>query len=86
LDYPNYEVNHPRDPFERNLHSRRRRRQDECFGLPNSKGIASIVFGILIIFWGLSIYLDWEFNIMAFIAIIFGTLVVVGAVYKLRQK
>ncbi len=62
-----------------------RRERDECFGLPNSGAIAGIVFGILIIFWGLSLFFGWELNIMAFIAVIFGTLIVAGAIYKLAR-
>lgn len=62
-----------------------RRERDECFGLPNSGAIAGIVFGILIIFWGLSLFFGWELNIMAFIAVIFGTLIVAGAICKLTR-
>jgi len=62
-----------------------RRERDECFGLPNSRAIAGIVFGILIIFWGLSLFFGWELNIMALIAVIFGTLIVAGAIYKLTR-
>jgi amino acid transporter len=63
-----------------------RRERDECFGLPNSGAIAGIVFGILIIIWGLSALLGWEINLMAFIVIIFGTLIVAGAIYTLTRK
>ncbi|MDH5439575.1 MAG: hypothetical protein OEZ48_03450 [Candidatus Bathyarchaeota archaeon] len=63
-----------------------RRERDECFGLPNSGAIAGIVFGILIIMWGLSTLFGWEINIMAFIVIIFGTLIVAGAIYRLTRR
>lgn len=62
-----------------------RRERDECFGLPNSGAIAGIVFGILIIMWGLSTLFGWEINIMAFIVIIFGALIVAGAIYRLTR-
>ena len=65
--------------------SRERRQRDECFGLPNSGAIAGAVFGLLIILWGLSIIFGWEFNLMALIAVIFGTLIVAGAIYGLRR-
>ncbi|MFB0504502.1 MAG: hypothetical protein ACETWE_11760 [Candidatus Bathyarchaeia archaeon] len=63
-----------------------RRERDECFGLPNSGAIAGIVFGILIIMWGLSTLFGWEINIMAFIVIIFGALIVAGAIYRLTRR
>jgi ABC-type Fe3+-siderophore transport system permease subunit len=62
-----------------------RRERDECFGLPNSGAIAGIVFGILIIMWGLSTLFGWEINIMAFIVTIFGALIVAGAIYRLTR-
>lgn len=62
-----------------------RRERDECFGLPNSGAIAGIVFGILIIMWGLSTLFGWEINVMAFIVIIFGALIVAGAIYRLAR-
>ena len=61
------------------------RDRDECFGLPNSGAIAGIVFGILVLFWGLSLFFGWELNIMAFIAVIFGTLIIAGAIYRLTR-
>ena len=63
-----------------------KREREECFGLPNSGAIAGIVFGILIVLWGLSTLLGWEINIMAIIAVIFGTLIVAGAIYKLTRR
>ena len=63
-----------------------RRERDECFGLPNRGAIAGIVFGILIIIWGLSTLFGWEINIMAFIVIIFGALIAAGAIYSLTRK
>jgi len=60
-------------------------REKECFGLPNSGAIAGIVFGILIILWGLSLFFGWELNIMVIIAVIFGTLIVAGSIYKLTR-
>jgi hypothetical protein len=63
-----------------------RRERDDCFGLPNSGSIAGIVFGIIIVVGGLSLLFEWEINIMALIAVIFGTLIVAGAIYKLTQR
>ena len=63
-----------------------RRERDDCFGLPNSGAIAGIVFGIIIVVGGLSLLFEWEINIMALITVIFGTLIVAGAIYKLTQR
>lgn len=63
-----------------------RRERDDCFGLPNSGAIAGIVFGLIVVVWGLSLLFEWEINVMALIAVIFGTLLVAGAIYKLTQR
>jgi hypothetical protein len=63
-----------------------RRERDDCFGLPNSGAIAGIVFGLIIVVGGLSLLFEWEINIMTLIAVIFGTLIVAGAIYKLTQR
>ena len=60
--------------------------RDDCFGLPNSGAIAGIVFGILIILWGLSITFEWKINVMAVMVILLGTLIVAGAIYKLTKR
>jgi hypothetical protein len=65
---------------------RERYPRDECFGLPNSKAIAGIVFGILIIIWGLSVLLGWELNVMALLVVLFGVLIVSGTIYTLTKK
>jgi len=62
------------------------KREDECFGLPHSGVVAGIVLGIIIIIWGLSILFGWVINIMAFGAIIIGTLILAGAIYKLTRR
>ena len=58
----------------------------ECFGLPHGGAIAGIVFGILIILLGLSSLLGWEINLIAFIMILSGTLIVAGAIYTLTRE
>ena len=63
-----------------------RRERDDCFGLPNSGAIAGIVFGLIVVVGGLSLLFEWDINIMALIAVIFGSLIVAGAIYKLTQK
>jgi len=62
------------------------RKQDDCFGLPNSGAIAGLVFGLLIILWGLSVFFGWELNIMIYLILVFGALLVAGSLYKLTRK
>jgi preprotein translocase subunit SecF len=65
---------------------RERHPRDECFGLPNSSAIAGIVFGLVIVLWGLSVLFEWELNVMAVLVVLFGSLIVAGTIYKLTQK
>lgn len=60
----------------------RRKKEDKCFGLPNSGAIASLLIGIL----GLSWVFGWEINYMAYFVVVFGVLIVAGAIYKLARK
>ena len=72
----------------------RRRREEECFGLPHGGAIVGLVFGAIIIIAGLLLALqewnvieeiDWDI-IWPFIVIIFGTLVVAGALYGYSRR
>jgi len=49
---------------ERSIKERNReeRPRGECFGLPNSGAIAGLVFGVLIILFGITSLLGWEIN------------------------
>jgi hypothetical protein len=62
--------------------------ENECFGLPNGGMIVTLVIGIIIILVGLGFFLQTAYgisvNIWPFIIIIFGVLLVAGALY--RQK
>ena len=60
--------------------------KDECFGLQNSGAIAGIVFGLMIVILGLSWAFGWEINFMAYLVLVFGALIVAGAIYKLTRK
>jgi uncharacterized membrane protein YvbJ len=64
----------------------RRRKENECFGLPHSGSIAGLVIGLIIILWGVTAVLGIEFELWAFIVIIFGTLMVAGALYTISRK
>jgi hypothetical protein len=66
----------------------RRRKEDECFGLPHGGSIAGLVVGLIIIMWGVTSVLDIDFGsyFWAFIIIIFGTLMVAGALYTINRR
>jgi len=64
----------------------RRRKESECFGLPYGGSIAGLVLGLIIILWGVSMVLDIDFPLWAIIIIIFGSLMVVGALYSISRK
>ncbi len=66
----------------------RRRKESECFGLPNGGSIAGLVIGLIIILWGVTAVLGVDFGdyLWAFIIIIFGTLMVVGAIYSITRR
>lgn len=65
-----------------------RREERECFGLPHGGAIAGIVFGIIIIIWGFSLAtgIDIWSNIFYLIVIIFGALILAGAVYTITRR
>ena len=60
--------------------------RDECFGLPHGGAIAAMVFGLLIILLGLMNLFGWKIDIGAFVMIIFGALLVAGAIYGLTRR
>ena len=66
----------------------RRQRESECFGLPHGGSIAALVIGLIIILWGLTSVFGLDFGdyLWAFVIIIFGTLLVAGALYSMNRK
>jgi hypothetical protein len=70
-----------------------RRVEGECFGLPNGGMIAGLVFGIIIILAGLGLFLQetgyignfWSV-FWPFIIIIFGILILLGALFGRRRR
>jgi len=68
-----------------------KRVEEECFGIPRGGAIAGIVFGLIIIIFGLSLFLEAYTDLppipwWSFIIIIFGILMVIGALYGLRRR
>ena len=62
-----------------------RRMEDECFGLPGGNSIIGILIGLAIILWGASELLDFNLDLGPFAIIVFGVLIVAGALYKQSQ-
>jgi hypothetical protein len=66
----------------------RRHKESECFGLPHGGSIAGLIIGLIIILWGVTTALGIDFGdyLWAFVVIIFGTLMVAGALYTMSRK
>ena len=66
-----------------------KRVENECFGLPNGGMIVGLIFGIIIIFVGLSLLFNfgdfWSY-IWPLIIIIFGVLILLGALFGRRRR
>jgi len=57
----------------------RRREREMCFGVPMRGQVWGIIFGLIIVLWGLSYLIGLRFNIFAIIAIVFGIIILMGA-------
>ena len=66
----------------------RRKKEDECFGLPNGGSIFGIIIGLMIILWGASSVLDIDFGryLWPLMIVIFGILIVVGSLYSINRR
>jgi uncharacterized membrane protein YvbJ len=65
-----------------------RRMENECFGLPNGGMIVGIVFGVIIVLVGLGLFLQTygvNFNFWPLVVIIFGVLILLGALFGRRR-
>ena len=70
---------------------RYRRMEDECFGIPRGGTVVGLAIGLIILLWG-SIwflqevgYISGEVNVWPFAIVIFGILIIVGALYSRRR-
>ena len=67
-----------------------RRVEDECLGIPRRSSVASLVFGIIIILVGLSLFIQEVYDIAIpwwpLIIVLFGILVIIGALYGFRRR
>lgn len=69
----------------------RKRWEEECFGLPYGGTIVGIVIGILIVLWGVFWVISDYYQIPtpsigAIAMVLFGILIVVGALYKYGRR
>jgi len=69
-----------------------RRVESECFGIPRGGAIVGAAIGTIIVLWGLIAILQeakvipTNIEVWPIAIIIFGVLIVVGAVYGLRRR
>ncbi len=66
-----------------------KRPEDECFGLPYGGVIVGLVIGVIVILWGLSQVpgvLPEDFEFWWLIIIVFGLLIIAGALFKLTRR
>ncbi|MFX1272914.1 MAG: zinc-ribbon domain-containing protein [Promethearchaeota archaeon] len=65
---------------------------EECFGLPYGDAICGVIFGSIIIISGLAYFFGWDFStlwettIFPYLVILFGILIILGALYSSSTK
>ncbi|UCH05795.1 MAG: zinc-ribbon domain-containing protein [Candidatus Thorarchaeota archaeon] len=65
---------------------------EECFGLPYGDAICGVVFGSIIIISGLAYFFGWDFSTLwettigPYLIILFGALIILGAIYSSTTK
>ena len=64
----------------------RERLEDECFGLPHGRAIVGLFFGAIIIIIGLGNLFGWSIDLGPLAMIMFGILIIAGAIYGLTQR
>lgn len=68
------------------------KREEECFGIPRGGTVVGLAIGAIIIIWGLIMFLEQakvistSVEIWPIAAIIFGILILVGALYGLSRR
>jgi len=64
--------------------------EEECFGIPRGGTIVTLFIGFIIVLVGVSYLLSEVYHIAIpwwpFIIIVFGALVIIGAIYKLGRR
>ncbi|UCC33491.1 MAG: zinc ribbon domain-containing protein [Candidatus Bathyarchaeota archaeon] len=70
----------------------RRRHEEECFGIPRGGTIVGLAIGVIIILWGgvwvlqQADIIPKEISVWPFAIIMFGILIIIGAVYGLSRR
>lgn len=66
-----------------------RKVENECFGIPNGGMIVGLIIGVIIILFGVNLFLQATYNVSLdlwpLILIIVGVLILVGALYRRRR-
>ena len=63
-----------------------KRAEEECFGLPHGGTIVGLIIGIIIIVVGMSWLAGIDLEIWPVLILIFGALILGGAIYTLTRK
>jgi hypothetical protein len=64
----------------------RKKRENECFGLPHGGAVFGLFIGAIIILWGLTQLFGWNIEIWIWVIIVIGILMIAGAIYGLTRK
>ena len=72
----------------------RRKREEECFGIPRGVTVVGLAIGAIILLWGAIMLLqqpgigliDQDMSPWPFAVIIFGVLILIGALYGLSRR
>jgi uncharacterized membrane protein YvbJ len=73
-------------PAWKHERARREKEEQECFGLPHGGLIVGVIIGIIIILVGISSLPGIEIEWWPLIIIIFGILIVAGALYQYSRR
>jgi uncharacterized membrane protein YvbJ len=73
---------------ERGRREKGEKPEQECFGLPHGGAIIGVIIGVLVILWGISSIIEIDFGetFWPLIIIVFGILLVAGALYQYGRK
>ena len=63
-----------------------KRAEEDCFGLPHGGTIVGLIIGIIIIVVGISSLAGIDLELWPLIIVIFGVLIIGGAIYSLTRK
>jgi len=74
------------EEFGRRAEQFGRRMESECFGLPSGSAIFGLFIGAIIILFGLQQLLGWNIDFGPYAIIIFGLLIVAGAMYGFSRR